>query len=335
MANSLNLDLSALANVLPSAHNVICFLHPQTTYDAVAAALALKLALAVSGKDCQVICEEPMRVEYNALVDIDQVTARAGNRDLVLSFAYNENQVDKVSYNVDETQQRFELVISPKSGHPALDPSTVQFHHAGMAADVIFLFGYHAMDELGVYYQQEKNIIDSAYTVAITQAKVPAFAKLHLQLQPDQLSYAELIYFLARQFNLGEIKDDIASNLLSGIEYATDRFQQPTILPRTFETCAYLMRQGAHRVPENPAFLHLSTPIRGVAKANGAPSNHTIMDSVPTSGSFRPQLNNIPSLNNLSSMNNDEVMDAETVPTSPAQNVSPSEFAQAMAGGRV
>jgi hypothetical protein len=351
MSTTPNIDLSPLANVLPNAHNVVCFLHPQTTYDAVAAALALRLALIEAGKSCQVVCEEPMRVEYNALVDIDQVTAVIGNRDLVLSFAYSEEQVDKVSYNVDEAQQRFELVVSPKNGYSALDPSTIQFRHAGLSADVIVLFGYHSLDELGNYYQQEKSVIDSAYTMAITQAKVPTFAKLHVQLQADQLSYSELMYFLIRQFHLGEAKDDVASNLLSGIEYATDRFQQTNINPRSFESIAFLMRQGAHRVPNNPAFAHLATPIRGVASANEASNNSTTilngspmngmpmsgmpmngmpMGNMPMNGSFRPGVTPMPMAPAMAA----PISEAVNAAPNPVHNVSPSEFAQAMAGGR-
>lgn len=257
-----NLDLSALATVYEKAQSAIVFIHPQATYDAVAAALSLRLALQERGKSCEVICEEPMRVEFSRLVDIDQVRTEAGNRDLVISFAYAEEQVDKVSYNVDEDSQRFELVISPKSGGQPLDPSTIDFRRTGLAADIVFLFGYHSFAELGAVYEKEKYVIDSAYTIAVTQNKIPPYAKLHLTLQQEHLSYSELVYFMIRQLQVAEIKDDLATNILSGVEYATDRLAQPNLSPRTFETVANLMRRGARRDPANPAFQYLGMPIR-------------------------------------------------------------------------
>jgi hypothetical protein len=257
-----NLDLSALAAVYEKAQNVVCFIHPQATYDAIAAALSLRLAFKEAGKSCDVICEEPMRVEFSRLVDIDSIRADAGNRDLVLSFAYSEEQVDKVSYNVDEDSKRFELVISPKTGGQPLDPGTIEFRRSGLSADVIFLFGYHGMAELGGIYEREKYAIDSAYSVAVTQNKIPGYAKLHLTLQPEHLSYSELVYFIVRQLQIAEVKDDLATNLLAGVEYATDRLMQPNISPRTFETVANLMRRGARRDPANPAFQFLGQPIR-------------------------------------------------------------------------
>ena len=79
-------DFSALGQVYPQAKSIVCCIHPQATYDAVAAATALCLAAREAGKSCEVLCEEPMRVEYNYLVGIDKIQQSIGNRDLVISF---------------------------------------------------------------------------------------------------------------------------------------------------------------------------------------------------------------------------------------------------------
>lgn len=264
-------DFSALGQVLPEANSIVCFIHPQSTYDAVASATALSLALQAAGKSCEVVCEEPMRVEYNYLVGVEQISQSVGNRDLVISFDYNEEQVDKVSYNIDEQSQRFELIISPKSGSQPLDPNTIGYSRSGLTADLIFLFGYHSLDELGEVYHKERYTIDRAYTVALTQNKVQNFAKMHLALRPENFSYSEIIYFLIRQLQLSEVQGDLATNILSGMEYATERFQQDSLPARVFETVATLLRQGAQRQPTNPAFEHLNTPIRQLdAPANSA-----------------------------------------------------------------
>lgn len=305
-----NLDLSALAAVYSKAQSALVFIHPQATYDAVAAGLSLRLALTEAGKSCEVICEEPMRVEFSRLIDIDRVLTEAGNRDLVISFAYTEEQVDKVSYNVDEDSKRFELVISPKSGGQPLDPSTIDFRRTGLSADIIFLFGYHSFAELGAVYEKEKYTIDSAYTIAVTQNKIAGFAKLHLTLQPEHLSYSELVYFIIRQLQVAEIKDDLATNILSGMEYATDRFGQTTLSPRTFETVANLMRRGAQRDPANPAFQFLGMPIRQ-AKSSAHFEDNSWQPTQPPLESQTIQLGG-----------------AE--PSSVPQAVSPSDFARAM-----
>ncbi len=261
-------DFSPLANVLPTAQSVVCFIHPQATYDAVAAALSISMAVREAGKSCEVICEEPMRVEYNYLVNIDQVIQEAGNRDLVISFDYNDEQVDKVSYNIDDENKRFELIVSPKSGAQPLNPQTVQFARTGLAADVIFLFGYHSFDEMGAVYEREKSAIERAYTIAFTQNKITPFAKLHVALRAESYSYSEMTYSMIRQLQLGQVNEDMATNLLSGIEYATERLFQANLPARVFETVAQLMRAGGRRKPENPAFAQLNMPIRRTNEMN-------------------------------------------------------------------
>lgn len=304
-------DLSALASVSGEAKSFVCFIHPQATFDAVAAALAFQLAAQEAGKSVEVVCEEPMRVEYSHLIGIDRIRQEVGNRDMVISFAYSEDQVDKVSYNVDDENKRFELVIAPKNGAQPLDPSTVEFRRSGLTADVVLLFGFHGFDELGEYYQKEKYVIDSAYSVAFTQSAISPFAKLHVTLQPDQYSYSEIMYFLIRQLQLAEVKDDLATNLLSGIEYATDRFMSASLSARTFETIANLMRRGARRLPQNPAFQYLNMPIRTPQGYNGERPQTPPMHQGPT-GEFSPAMTPPPDASKK------------------AQTVSPSEFARAM-----
>lgn len=313
-------DFRALATVLEEAKNIVCFIHPQATYDAVAAALSLQLAGEQSGRSVEVVCEEQMRVEYSHLVGIDRVQQSVGNRDLIVSFAYNEDQVDKVSYNVDDNNQRFELVISPKSGAKTLDPSTIEFRRAGMSADIIYLFGYHALEELGEMYTKEKYTIDSAFTVAVTQSQIPAFAKLHLTLQEEQLSYSELVYFMIRQLQVAEIKDDIATNLLSGMEYASERFLSSNLSARTFETVANLMRRGGQRHNDNPAYQYLSMPIRQDGEAY---NNNTTLDQPVRRP--EPGQSSVPQ-----GMISGAQMSESKNRKGSGKPVTPSEFAQAM-----
>lgn len=308
-------NFAPLAQVANEANTILCFIHPQATYDAVAAATSFCLAAKEAGKSCTVVCEEPMRVEYNYLVGIDKIKQTVGNRDLVVSFAYSEDQVDKVSYNINENTKRFELIVSPKAGAQPLDTSTVNFEQTGLAADVVLLFGFHSLDELGEIYHKEKYALDHAYTVAFTQNKVQQFAKLHLELQPDHFSYSEMVYFLIRQLQLAQINDDLATNLLSGVEYSTERFNQANMPARTFETVANLMRRGAVRQPDNPAYDQLNTPIRQQLNQNqAAPASENVRSVQPA---------------DLSTPN-----DFGSQQTGPSGQINSADLAQAMGGKR-
>ncbi len=291
-------DLTALATAMQKAQNVVCFIHPQATYDAVAAATAFAEAVNASGRHAVVACEAPMRPEYSALTGISAVQQEVGNRDLVISFDYYEEQVDKVNYNVDEANKRFELIITPQKGGSTLDPKSVQFRQSGLSADVVILFGFHSFDELGAYYQDEKYTIDSAFSVALTQGRISPFAKLHNALQSEGLTYSEWVYFALRQLQLGEMSAAIASNILSGIEYGTQRLTDVRSA-RTFETVAQLMHAGASRQPNNPAFDNLATPIRDQFGSNtSSPQFATNLGNTNSGGWQAPQMNVPNGLNN-------------------------------------
>lgn len=277
-------DFSALASAVQEAQSVVLFVHPQATYDALAAALTLRLAFQAKGKQAAVVCEEPLRVEHSALIGVDSVATEPGNKDLVISFPFENDQIEKVSYNMDEANKKFDLIVTPKPGQPHLDTSRMEFRKAGLSTDLTLLFGYHSFAELGAVYEQEQNAIASSYTVAITQSEIPTFAAMHLQLQPDQLTYSELAFFLIKQLQIAEVDAEMATNSLAGIEYGTERFQSQTLNPRTFETVAELIRLGGTRNPDNPAFENLQAPIRRNPAMTTSQIQHPSTGSFPVSG---------------------------------------------------
>lgn len=316
--NSLGQDLTPLASAAKEAQSILIWIHPQSTYDAVAAALAWKLTWEQAEKSVSIVCSAPMRAEYQRLTGLDTVVTEAGNRDLVMSFPYDDNIVDKVSYNVNEATSQFELIVSPKNGFQPLNPTEIHFRQAGIAADMIVLFGFHALEELGEVYEKERYQIDRAFTVAVTQSKVTPFAKFHITLQNEHFSYSEWTYFLLRQLQLGQIQEAAATNLLQGIEYATDRLVAVQNA-RTFETVAQLMRARARRQPDNPAFARLSSPIEEPEMPNWQPQ-----ESFPVEVLDGDELNDFPELPAL-----DESQAVPMLPSQRAAQVNQHQPAQA------
>ncbi len=315
-------DITPLAQAAQEAKSVVLCIHPQSTYDAVAAALTWKQVWEQAGKSVAVVCSAPMRAEYASLFGIEQVQTEVGNRDLVMSFAYDENVVDKVSYNVNEQSGQFELIISPKNGVLPLNPANISFKNAGVSADIVVLFGFHSFNELGEVYEKERYSIDHAFTVAVTQNSVSHFAKMHVALQPEHLNYSEWVYFVLSQLQIGVIDESAAHNLLQGIEYATDRLAVVDS-PRTFETVAQLMRLNARRQSQNPAFDFLATPINAPAAELAAPA--------PVQQWQAPQFGSVPNeerLNDSAQIQNGEIVQLER--QAGAAPVNTNQFAQAM-----
>lgn len=240
-----NIDL--LKDTLSSTKKALVLLGTNPNFDVVAAALGFALALRKKGIDAQVASLAEMRVEFSRLVGVDGVRRKVGNRNLVVSFDYKEEQVEKVSYQISEDGKRFNLVIAPKAGASPLQPETVNFELAGAEAEFIATFGINSGEELMQLVKDEHGLLDSAMTLAFTHFPTPPFAKCHLDAQ-GLSTLSELAALACVSLGL-DFDEDSGSNLLAGIDLATNGFRSPQVGADTFEVVAGLMRAGAVRPP--------------------------------------------------------------------------------------
>ncbi len=244
-------ESASIQELITNAKTIYIALAETANYDTVASALALYLSFKEAGKNALIMSSSPMRVEFSYLIGLDEIQSTVGNRNLVVSFAYDQQSVDKVSYHISEDGQRFNLVIAPADGGRPLDSSTVEYRYAGASADLVFIMGASQFEDLGALYAQEPYFFDGADSIAITSFQAQPFARRMFETT-GQSCMAEGVAVLLEGLGM-EPKDDIATNILSSIEQATNRFQSLGVGPDLFELVARLMRNGARRSGSNPA----------------------------------------------------------------------------------
>jgi nanoRNase/pAp phosphatase (c-di-AMP/oligoRNAs hydrolase) len=244
MTNQINTE--EIQKVLDPAKNLYILLPEKPSFDATAAALALFLSLKEAGKNVLIGSPTKMQVEFSKLVGVDRISDKIGNRNLIISFDYTEDAIEKVSYNVEGG--KFNLVIEPKSGHPPLDSKGVAFSYEGIEAPLIFICGAKKLEDLGQLYEKDRQAFSQATVVNIDRAAGNTkFGQINLVNQ-GFASVCEIIFQLIKKLNL-PLNVDIAGNLLKGIETQTQNLQSPFAGPDTFEAVAQLMRAGAKRTP--------------------------------------------------------------------------------------
>jgi len=226
-------DFSQLQQVLITAQTIFVVLPQKLNQDKVAAGLSLFLSLKKAGKQASVFCSRPITVEFSSLIGADKIKNQLEGRNLVISFDYLEDSIEKVSYNIENN--KFNLVIQPKEGHLALSTDKVQYSYAGGNADLFLGVGVSSLGDLGEIYLKNKSIFE--------KGKVVAFDLVDFQAA----SYCEVVTGLLAQLKL-PIDEDIASNLLAGMEGATDSFSSPKTGPATFEAAAFCLRAGGRRL---------------------------------------------------------------------------------------
>lgn len=232
---------------LASAKQILVLLPQNPSVDSVAAALALHLALTKKGLSATIGCSTEMTVQFNRLFGVDKIKPRIGNQNLVITFNYPEDSLEKVAYDKDPASQKFHLTIEPKAGMQPLDVSQVEYSYTGSSADVIFVVGSRNLEDLGELYQQEKTLLDNKEKTLVNLShldKNSQFGTVNLY-DPTATGVSEIMLSVIKALEL-PLEPDTATNLLAGIEAATQNLSQARTVD-TFEAVTELMRLGGQR----------------------------------------------------------------------------------------
>lgn len=234
--------------------------------DEMAAALALYLSLQSLNKAVFIASPSDPLVEVSTLVGIDNVKTQfeGGGKDLVVSFPYQDGEIEKVSYTLEEGY----LNIIVKAGEQGLsfDEKDVEYKRGGEGAalELLFVIGTSRLADLGSIYDAEALKDTTVVNIdnKTDNSKFGDVAIVDEQMSSVSEIVAQIITFLNFPMDI-----DIAQNLMSGILNGTDNFQSPKTSPLAFEMVGILMKNGAVRkqalpqrpmIPANNQFLDQS-----------------------------------------------------------------------------
>jgi len=236
--------------LLDSAQSLIVVLPPDPSADMVSAALSLHLSLKASDKKSQIGCGSEVQVASN-LQGAHEIADSIGARNLVISFNYHEDDLEKVDYDV-RPDGKFYLMIKPKENAPVPDVSNVKYAYSGASADLVITFGIGSLEELGKIYADEKKFLDEAKILSLNISPKPTSFTPNL-LHQTSGSFSELVAVLMEKISL-KPSPDAGKNLLGSIYEETKELTSPRMTADTFSAIAFLMRHGA-RLPNQQAFV--------------------------------------------------------------------------------
>lgn len=236
----------SLASLLSTAQSVVILYPKNAAFDQLAVASALSLALTEAGKDVR-LASPHLPDSTESLIGLDQTRIELGNQNLLISFDYSEDKVDKISYHIGEETGKFYLTIKPKKGHAPLDPKSMEFNYAGADADVIIAVGIDALESLDHLYVGYEEFFEKTPVVAISSSS-PKFGQVYIGMS-GRSCLAESVANELQAAGIA-LSPAAASNLLAGIEMATAGLSRNTTAD-TFQTIANLMRAGGRRPEKN------------------------------------------------------------------------------------
>lgn len=243
-----NATFQRIKDLILNHQDIGVVVRPNPSLDEMAAGLGMFLSLKLMGKNVSIASPTDPIVALSSLVGIDKVTktlAGSGEGgDLTVTFPYQEGEIEKVSYTLDNGK----LNIVVKAGEKGLSFSQqdVQFIRAGgKAPSLVFFVGVPRMTDVASVVQpvpgqtQVVNIDNKPENekygdVAVVDGKWSSVSE----------QIADFVTLLEPQI---ELDADTAQNLLTGIDFATADFTSPRTSYLAFEVAGILMKKGATR----------------------------------------------------------------------------------------
>lgn len=238
-------NISEIQNLLASAQEVLILTHENPNQDSLGASLSLYLSLSALGKKVAVACSTPLTVEFGNLVGIDKISQNLSSKNFVISLDYVEGAIEKVSYNISD--DKFNLVIEPHPGAPPFSPEKVHYSTGSAIPELIFVLDSANFEQLGKFYHNEKDLYSKVPTINIDcHPGNLYFGKINL-VDPGASSTSEIVTFLLQNLGLS-LTEDIATNLLVGITFATNNFASESVGAGAFEAAAICLKAGGKRL---------------------------------------------------------------------------------------
>jgi len=236
-------QVNSLKEYFESSESIAVILGQKPTVDQLALASALYDGCKNLGKEVGLY--SPKRIKDEHFSSLKELQTELGKQNLVVSFDYNEEAVDKVSYHIGEETNKFFLTVKPKKGIKPLDPKSVEFSYAGADIDLIFLIGVHDLETLDQLYFSYESLYKNNYVVTLHNFK-PEIGTTQFDLSSSS-SMSESMVDVIESLGM-QVDENMATTLLMGIEHTTKNLQSLSTTAETFEKVARLLRAGARRI---------------------------------------------------------------------------------------
>ncbi len=227
------------------------FLPSQPNLDQVASACALTSSLNRSGKKAQVITREPIKTAFSQVYGVDKIRQKIRGRSFVVDIKYPFTNVEKINWD-DQVEDRVRLIIQTQPGARPIEENMVELSRRGGAAQNIISIGFASRQQLGdtVASASENATKTDWEVINIARQEGELFGAVNL-VDREALSYAEIIAALIEGLSLPANRDE-ASNLLLGLQAATDSFAPSAVSADAFEAAAFCLRAGGRLQQNKP-----------------------------------------------------------------------------------
>ncbi len=262
--------LSKIPEAISKGTSGIILLPMNPTVDAVAAACSLYLGLSKLGKNVTIACSSPIQSEFVG-ADKIQNNLSTGGDNLVISFPFKEDSLDKVDYGFQG--EFFNIIVTPRPGQGKLEPNRVKFSYTGGSLDFVFTIDTPNLNSLGHIYAENQNEFNGKTIINIDRHLVNDSYGVINFVNKTASSTSELILKVLQTLQI-QIDKDVATNLYAGLTAATNNFTSYSVNADTFETASLLLKFGAVKKALNRPGLQGMPGTQSMGQSLGMPQTN-------------------------------------------------------------
>jgi|GEM_PF-3013502 len=192
-------------------------------------------------KDVQIGSVNKIPQKYMQALPIDntKIINKLPPKKFVLEFKNQKDKVKNIQWNQEGDSVNF--YISMDKGK--FDGSTFNLRTMGSDYETIILIGVSNVSELGSIYNENKDVFKEANIITVGGKPAIEGSTVTPEIDEKHSSVAEDTYIFMQKYGL-KIDANAASMLLAGIFDSTKNFKKNIIDPKTYITCAELIRRG-------------------------------------------------------------------------------------------
>jgi len=230
-------DFTQAKNLIEKSRNILILPPREADGDTLASSLALFSALKKMGKNANVLIDEiPEKFKF---LDIDPLKA-AG--DFVISVNTSNKEISKMRYERNGGDLKIYLTVDKGE----LRPRDIAFPAVNQPQDLLITIGIKSLNDIASFFEQNSRFLSETLILNIDNHSANEnFGEVNLV--DAKTSSAEILTGLIRLMESEDeafLDKNIATSLLTGVICASQNFRNPTTMPKTFETSAFLIARG-------------------------------------------------------------------------------------------
>ncbi len=243
---------------LTKAESILIAVSKNSGFDGMAAGLALYLSCIKLGKNTIIQAKGPSVDDGQRLYGVDKIGRFEGNKNLVIVVNDAVDNVDKVTYSLEDT--KLKIVVHPFPGARSVNRHQISFEEASAKPNLVLAVGFQTQEELNQVIAHEQNLNPNTWVININKQDVGQLSAQVNVFNDQATSICEVAAQIFQELAL-PLDEDIAYNLYAGIAQATNYFSPSLASPLSFETASWLLKFGAGRASfATPHSSGLSTP---------------------------------------------------------------------------